>query len=84
MRRDYFTLTVDGVGDGSDRRPVVTVGYEGPTGQLKTRMTKGETLLDDSEVDVGYRLRGNGEHAVGVVIAAVAAEAVADVHLGVV
>ena len=61
MRRDYFTLTVDGVGDGSDRRPVVTVGYEGPTGQLETRMTKGETLLDDSEVDVGYRLRGDGD-----------------------
>ena len=60
MRRDYFTLTVDGVGDGSDRRPVVTVGYEGPTGQLETRMTKGEALLDDSEVDVGYRLRGDG------------------------
>ena len=60
MRRDYFTLTVDGVGDESDRRPVVTVGYEGPTGQLETRMTKGEALLDDSEVDVGYRLRGDG------------------------
>ena len=59
MRRDYFTLTVDGV-DESDRRPVVTVGYEGPAGQLETRMTKGETLLDDSEVDVGYRLRGDG------------------------
>jgi hypothetical protein len=61
MRRDYFTLTVDGVGGGSDRRPVVTVGYEGPAGQLETRMTKGEALLDDPEVDVGYRLRGDGD-----------------------
>ena len=61
MRRDYFTLTVDGVGGESDRRPVVTVGYEGPAGQLETRMTKGEALLDDPEVDVGYRLRGDGD-----------------------
>ncbi|PSP94956.1 hypothetical protein BRC84_03810 [Halobacteriales archaeon QS_1_68_44] len=57
MRRDYFTLSADGVGDDGAQRPVVTVAYEGPAEQLKTRMTKGESALDGTEVDVGFRLQ---------------------------
>ena len=58
MRRDYFTLSADGVGDDGAQRPVVTVAYEGPAEQLETRMTKGESALDGTEVDVGFRLQG--------------------------
>ena len=57
MRRDYFTLTVDGAGADGSRRPVVTIAYEGPTEQLEPRMTKGESLLDEAEIDVGFRLQ---------------------------
>ena len=58
MRRDYFTLSVDGVGDDGTTRPVVTVAYEGPAEQLETRTTKGGSALEESEVDVGFRLQG--------------------------
>jgi hypothetical protein len=57
MRRDYFTLTVDGVEGSEAARPVVTVTYEGPTEQLESRLQKDSTLLDDEEVDVAYRLQ---------------------------
>ena len=57
MRRDYFTPSVDGVGDDGTQRPVVTVAYEGPAEQLETRMTKGGSVLDGAEVDVGFRLQ---------------------------
>ncbi|WP_254837926.1 DUF5793 family protein [Natronomonas marina] len=66
MRRDYFTLAVDGVGDEANRRPVVTIGYDGPADQLETRMTKGGSLLGESEVDVGYRLQGAEDDGAGV------------------
>jgi hypothetical protein len=71
MRRDYFTLTVDGVSGEGHRRPVVTVGYEGPANQLETRMTKGGSLLGESEVDVGYRLQESSdtENGTGGVLA---------------
>ena len=61
MRRDYFTLTVDGASGEGARRPVVTIDYEGPADQLETRMTKGGSLLGDDEVDVGYRLQDSSE-----------------------
>lgn len=56
MRRDYFTLTVDGAAGSATERPVVTVSYEGPTDQLEARLSKGDTILDDEEVDVAFRL----------------------------
>lgn len=57
MRRDYFTLTVDGVNDAGSERPVVTITYEGPTEQLESRLRKGSSLLADEEVDIAYRLQ---------------------------
>ncbi len=57
MRRDYFTLTVDGVATDEPQRPVVTITYEGPTEQLESRLTKGGSLLSEEEVDVAYRLK---------------------------
>ena len=57
MRRDYFTLTVDGVAGAEAERPVVTVAYEGPTDQLETQLSKGDSILDDEEIDVAYRLQ---------------------------
>ncbi|QLD87536.1 hypothetical protein HWV07_00190 [Natronomonas salina] len=57
MRRDYFTLTVDGVAGAGAERPVVTIAYEGPTDQLETQLSKGDSILDDEEIDVAYRLQ---------------------------
>lgn len=59
MRRDYFTMTVDGVEGAEPSRPVVTVSYEGPSDQLESRLRKGDSLLDETEVDVAYRLQGS-------------------------
>jgi len=60
MRRDYFELTVEGVGDDADERatPVVRIDFHGPEGLLRDRLsdTDGD-LLDASEVDVAFRLR---------------------------
>ena len=68
MRRDYFTLSADGVGDDRAQRPIVTVAYEGPAEQLETRMTKGESVLDGAEVDIGFRLQEptGGDDPMGV------------------
>nr|WP_246282698.1 DUF5793 family protein [Natronomonas halophila] len=57
MRRDYFTLTVDGVATDEPQRPVVTITYEGPTDQLESRLTKGGEVLSEDEVDVAFRLK---------------------------
>jgi hypothetical protein len=66
MRRDYFTPSVEAyAGDGS-RRPVLTVEYDGPAEGLEDRMTKGGSMLGDSDVDVAYRLKGEGDAAEGV------------------
>lgn len=69
MRRDYFTLTVDGVNDASSEQPVVIITYEGPTEQLESRLQKGSSLLTDEEVDIAYRLQDSldEEGASGVV-----------------
>jgi hypothetical protein len=61
MRRDYFTLTVDGVEGSEAARPVVTISYEGPTDQLVSRLRKGEAFLDEGEIDVAYRLQDSLE-----------------------
>jgi hypothetical protein len=63
MRRDYFTLTVDGIEDRAAQRPVVTVSYEGPIEQLESRLQKGTTFLDSEEIDVSYRLKEPQETA---------------------
>jgi hypothetical protein len=54
MRRDYFTLDADTAGE----KPVVTVGFDGPDGLLRERLTdaSGESL-DADELDVSFRLR---------------------------
>ena len=60
MRRDYFELTVEGVGDDADDRatPLVRIDFHGPEGLLRDRLsdTDGE-LLAAAEVDVAFRLR---------------------------
>lgn len=69
MRRDYFTLTVDGMDADDPQRPVVTITYEGPTGQLESRLTKGDSVLESDEIDVAFRLKEplDSEEANGVV-----------------
>ncbi|ELZ39169.1 DUF5793 family protein [Halorubrum tebenquichense] len=64
MRRDYFDLTVDGVGDGVDSRspPLVRIDFHGPADLLRGRLSGGESdgdddLLTADEIDVAFRLR---------------------------
>jgi len=61
MRRDYFDLTVTGVGEDADdpATPLVRIDFHGPEGLLRDRLsgTDGDDLLDASEVDVAFRLR---------------------------
>lgn len=61
MRRDYFTLGVDGVGGPEPQQPVVTVAYEGPTEQLETRLSRGGRFLEADEIDIAFRLKGEGD-----------------------
>ena len=60
MRRDYFDLTVTGVGDEADSpaTPLVRIDFHGPEGLLRDRLsgTDGDRL-SASEVDVAFRLR---------------------------
>jgi len=69
MRRDYFTLTVDGMDADDPQRPVVTITYEGPVGQLESRLTKADSVLESDEIDVAFRLKEplDSEEANGVV-----------------
>jgi hypothetical protein len=70
MRRDYFTPSVEAfAGDGA-RRPVLTIEYDGPAERLDERMTKGTSMLGDSNVDVAYRLKDAGDGAEGVLAVA--------------
>jgi hypothetical protein len=57
MRRDYFTLNVDGVTVDSSGAPIVTITYEGPTAELESRLQRGGEPLEADELDVAYRLR---------------------------
>ncbi|MDZ5811748.1 DUF5793 family protein [Halorubrum sp. AD140] len=60
MRRDYFELTVEGVGDGADARatPMVRIDFHGPEGLLRDRLSDADgDLLDAAEIDVAFRLR---------------------------
>ncbi|PSQ43950.1 hypothetical protein BRD17_05150 [Halobacteriales archaeon SW_7_68_16] len=61
MRRDYFTLDatgVDWVDEGDDpERPTVTIDFDGPTGTLDGRLSRGGEYLDGDEIDVTFRLK---------------------------
>ena len=57
MRRDYFTLEVDGVAGERAERPSLTITYEGPAEGLESRLTKGGAIREADEVDVAFRLR---------------------------
>jgi len=55
MRRDYFTLDVANV--DSSGMPTVHIDFEGPSEQLRERLTDAEgEPLDTDEIDVAYRL----------------------------
>jgi hypothetical protein len=57
MRRDYFTLDVDGVDGADSDRPAISIAYEGPAEQLEERLHKGDSILEADEIDVAYRLQ---------------------------
>ena len=80
MRRDYFDLTVEGVGDGAGSRspPLVRIDFHGPEELLRERLSAGESagevddedLLGADQVDVAFRLReplGEADDPEGVV-----------------
>lgn len=74
MRRDYFELTVEGVGDGAGEptTPRVRIDFHGPEGLLRDRLSNADgDLLSADEIDVAFRLReplevGTAEGVVGV------------------
>ena len=60
MRRDYFDLTVEGVGSDADdpATPLVRIDFHGPEGLLRDRLSGTDRdLLTAEEVDVAFRLR---------------------------
>lgn len=61
MRRDYFELEVENVDwvDGGDpEKPLVRIDFDGPSEQLRERLTgTGDDLLDAEETDVAFRLQ---------------------------
>jgi hypothetical protein len=77
MRRDYFDLTVEGVGDGADARspPLVRIDFHGPEELLRERLAggqdeAGDDPLEADEIDVAFRLReplGEADDPEGVV-----------------
>ena len=73
MRRDYFDLTVEGVGHDADEStiPRVRIDFHGPEGLLRDRLsgTDGD-LLEAAGIDVAFRLRepiSEADDAEGVV-----------------
>jgi len=79
MRRDYFDLAVEGVGDDADARspPLVRIDFHGPEELLRERLSGGdsdgaddEDLLGADQIDVAFRLReplGEADDPEGVV-----------------
>ncbi|MBP1922749.1 hypothetical protein J2751_001763 [Halorubrum alkaliphilum] len=73
MRRDYFDLTVEGVGDDADgpTTPLVRIDFHGPEGLLRDRLSGADgDLLEGESVDVAFRLQqplSDGANAEGVV-----------------
>jgi len=64
MRRDYFTIEIrQELGD--DSVPTVAITYEGPSGDLRDRLTQSaETTLESSELDIAFRHQPEGETGV--------------------
>jgi hypothetical protein len=61
MRRDYFELDVTNVdwveNDGDPSKPNVVIEFTGAAAELEKRLTDRDgNLLDESEVDAGFRL----------------------------
>lgn len=54
MRRDYFTVDVQ-TEPSDDGPPTITIGYSGPAGGLRERLSAEDGTLDASEVDVTFR-----------------------------
>ncbi|SNR31843.1 DUF5793 family protein [Halorubrum vacuolatum] len=58
MRRDYFELSVEGVGDADPPVPLVRIDFHGPEGLLRDRLSTADgELLSAGELDVAFRLR---------------------------
>lgn len=65
MRRDYVSLEVRNV--DSSGVPTVHVEFDGPSDQLVGRLTDdGGAQLAADELDVAYRLQGDGTGVVGL------------------
>jgi len=64
MRRDYFTIEIrQELGD--DGVPTIAITHEGPSGDLRDRLTQGaETTLESSELDIAFRHQPEGETGV--------------------
>jgi hypothetical protein len=54
MRRDYFTVEVQ-TDPADEGTPTIAIGYSGPSGALRERLTTADGTLDASEVDVSFR-----------------------------
>lgn len=74
MRRDYFTLDVQGVdwveADGEPAAPTVVIDFEGPPEEFERRLTDPDgELLEAEQTDVALRLQSElgDEDARGVV-----------------
>lgn len=73
MRRDHFTLDVDGVdwieADGDPQKPSVRIDFTGPATDFRERLTGPDgDLLEAEETDAAVRLQGPlGEGTDGVV-----------------
>ena len=63
MRRDYFTVDFRCDTDGGV--PTIAITYDGPSGDLRDRLTKtvAETL-DSSEIDIAFRRQADEEQGV--------------------
>jgi hypothetical protein len=63
MRRDHFTVEVqpDPIDEGA---PTIAIGYSGPSGALRERLTTADGTLDADEVDVSFRRQPEEEDGV--------------------
>lgn len=54
MRRDHFTVEVqtDPADEGS---PTIAIGYSGPSGAMRERLTTDDGTLDAGDIDVSFR-----------------------------
>ena len=62
MRRDHFTLTVSEA--GAVVPPALVLTYDGPAGNLTTRLAEDGGLIDGELVDASFRMLG-GDHEGG-------------------